>query len=154
MTAHFLPAMSLPATQNEYRRSMTHLIWDGMEYQYTGAVNTTPSASRIAGAISLKSSSKEHALPVLKHVSQARQPPSFLKAASKRVTACPFASAAEMNASVIAKLLPSLRGLPVMTTMLAMSGPLSIASAFVERRIYTSSLPAFQAPPTSSPTTR
>ena len=46
-------------------RSMTPLIWAGMEYQYTGMVKTMASASRMAGAMVLKSSSKEQAFPVL-----------------------------------------------------------------------------------------
>ena len=64
---------------------MTPLIWAGMEYQYTGMVNTRASASRTAGAMRLKSSSKEQAFSVLKQVSQAWQPPIFIMAASKRV---------------------------------------------------------------------
>ena len=44
-------------------------------------VNTTASASRMAGALVLKSPSKEQALPVLKQVSQAWQPPTFFLAA-------------------------------------------------------------------------
>ena len=53
----------------------------------------------------------------MKQVSQAWQPPIFIMAASKRVTVWPLASAARMNASVMAKLLPFLRGLPVITTI-------------------------------------
>ena len=43
--------------------------------------------------------------------------PTGLSAASNRVTVCPLASAALINASVIAKLFPFLRGLPVITTI-------------------------------------
>ncbi len=44
------------------------------------------SASKIAGDIALKSSSKEQAYPILKQVSQTLKPPTVFSAASKRVT--------------------------------------------------------------------
>ena len=40
-----------------------------------------------------------------------------MNAASKRVTECPFTSQASVNALAMAKLLPFLRGLPVITTI-------------------------------------
>ena len=49
MRAHFLPAISLPDTQKLYSLSITHFICAGMEYQYTGIVKTTPSASSMQG---------------------------------------------------------------------------------------------------------
>ena len=44
----------------ENKRSMTPLICAGMEYQYTGMENTTASASRMAGAMSLKADEMEN----------------------------------------------------------------------------------------------
>ena len=113
----FFSAMSLPPTTRG-KTVDDPLDLGGMEYQYTGMVNLQGVCFQAAGAMRLKSSSKEQAFPVLKQVLQAWQPPGyFIMAASKRVTVWPLAWAARMNASVMAKLLPSLRGLPVITTI-------------------------------------
>ena len=75
------------------------------------------STFKMAGAIELKSSSKEQAFPLLKQVSQAWHPPTFKETASNRVTLCPLASAASIKAFVMARLFPFFLGLPVMTTI-------------------------------------
>ena len=69
------------------------------------------------GAMTLKSSSNEQALPVLKHVWQAWQPPMCIIAASKRLTVCPHCSAASVKARTMAIVLPPLRGEPVTTVI-------------------------------------
>ena len=53
----------------------------------------------------------------------------FIIAASNRVTVCPFASAALINASVIAKLFPFFRGLPVITTIFLLIAEFLLFSA-------------------------
>ena len=73
----------------------------------------------------LKSSSCVHALPVLKQVMQPWQPFRFIFVALHSTISWPRPFAASMNASAIELLLPPLRALPLITTILLMGFPLS-----------------------------
>jgi hypothetical protein len=85
--------------------------------QYKGVQKTIISARSSMGANRAKSSSKEQALPVVKHFLQAAQPLIFMLFVSNNIIVCPAALAPSIKAFASKMLFPSFLGLPVRTSM-------------------------------------